>query len=317
MNRKSVFLLLLGASLCLSMAACGGGNPTPAETQRQEETVMETVAAAETAPVQETTPAEPETQSEAPVQPEPEDGDFVAIAEYIPDILVQLQYASPDNFTGQVIYDFQDAFLRYGTVKKLMAVQEELREMGLGLKIWDAFRPVAAQFRLWEACPDPTYVANPETGYSNHSRGNAVDVTLVDENGQELEMPTGFDDFSALADRNYSDCSETAAQNASLLQSVMEARGFSGYFGEWWHFADSEAYPVEDQFEPTARAWYYADCQEFISLRLSPDTASEALVRIPVQGEFLVFGWHGDFALVRYQGLWGYVLKSYILPVSA
>lgn len=314
MNWKPVFLLLFGAALCLPMAACGGKNPAPAETEGQEETVMETAAAVETAPT--TTPPEPEIRSEAPAQPEPEDGDFAAIAEYVPDILVELQYASPNNFTGQIIYDFQDAFLRYGTVKKLMAAQEELQEVGLRLKIWDAFRPVAAQFRLWEACPDSTYVANPETGYSNHSRGNAVDVTLVDENGQELEMPTGFDDFSALADRNYSDCSETAAQNASLLQSVMEAHGFSGYFGEWWHFADSEAYPVEEQFQPTARVWYYADCQEFISLRLSPDTGAETLVRIPRQGELLVFGWHGDFALVRYQGLWGYVLKSVILPVS-
>ena len=89
---------------------------------------------------------------------------FVRIRDYIPDIVVELKYATADNFTGQIIYDFEDAFLRYGTVKKLRAVQDALREQGLSLKIWDAFRPVSAQFRLWEVYPDATFVANPQTG---------------------------------------------------------------------------------------------------------------------------------------------------------
>ncbi len=183
-------------------------------------------------------------------EPPASENAFVRVLDYIPTAQQQLMYATEQNFTGQVIYDFTDAYLRYGTVKKLQLVAEDLAELGLFLKIWDGFRPVSAQFALWEVCPNPTYVANPNTGHSSHSRGNTIDLTLVDENGQELEMPTGFDDFSAKADRNYGDCTDTAANNAQLLEILMEKHGFSGYFGEWWHFSDTQSYPVETVFEP-------------------------------------------------------------------
>ena len=191
----------------------------------------------------------PGAETQAPL-PEPEDSDFVKVTDYIPAIQVDLAYAGTDNFTGQVIYDFTDAYLRYGTVKKLAAVQAELEEQGLGLLIWDAFRPTAAQFKLWEVCPDPTYVANPERGFSSHSRGNTVDVTLVSLDSDSVEMPTGFDDFSPLADRDYSDVDPLPAANARLLEDTMAAAGFTPYFGEWWHFSDSDAYEVEEDFSP-------------------------------------------------------------------
>ena len=129
-------------------------------------------------------------------------------------------------------------------------VQQKLRQQGLGLKIWDGFRPPSAQFKLWDICPDSTYVANPNTGFSSHSRGNTVDITLVDSSGKELEMPTGFDDFSKLADRDYSDCTAEAAANAQLLQDVMTDAGFSAYWGEWWHYSDAVKYDVEMEFIP-------------------------------------------------------------------
>lgn len=179
--------------------------------------------------------------------PEPADDEMVRVTDYIDGIFVELKYATQDNFTGQVIYDFTDARLRYGTVKKLAAVQDELEEQGLSLKIWDAFRPVSAQFKLWEVCPNSAYVANPNTGYSSHSTGNTVDITLVASDGEAVEMPTGFDDFTAAADRDYSDVNQTAAENALLLQSAMEAQGFVGYFSEWWHFSDCVGYPVYEQ----------------------------------------------------------------------
>lgn len=231
---------LIGLLLCLSAAGCG--KEAGAESMITGQTLhaaMQTTAA--TQPEQ-TLPVE----TEAPE----DDGTLVSVTDYIPDVAVELKYATADNFTGQVIYDFQEVYLRYGTVKKLAQVQQSLGEAGLRLKIWDGFRPVSAQYKLWEACPDPTYVANPQTGYSNHSRGNAVDVTLVDMDGNEMEMPTGFDDFSQLADRDYSDCTPEAAENAQLLQRIMEKYGFTGYFGEWWHFADSVTYPVEEDFQP-------------------------------------------------------------------
>ena len=197
-----------------------------------------------------TTEATLSQEPELRTYPEPDNRVFVVVGDYLPEIQVELKYASTDNFTGQVIYDFEECYLRYGTVAKLAAVQADLQQLGLGLKIWDAFRPVSAQYALWEACPDTRYVADPRKGFSNHSRGNTVDVTLVDAQGREVVMPTGFDDFSAKADRDYSDCPADAANNAILLEILMEKHGFSGYKGEWWHFADTDEYPVEETFEP-------------------------------------------------------------------
>ena len=171
---------------------------------------------------------------------------LVRIRDYIPTVLVDLKYATKDNFTGVVIYDFTEPSLRYGTVKKLAKVQEELLASGYSLKIWDAYRPPSAQFKLWEVCPNPVYVANPNKGFSSHSRGNTIDVTLVKADGSAIEMPTGFDDFSKHADRDYSDVSDTAAENAKYLEGLMKKHGFNCYFGEWWHYSDSVAYPVID-----------------------------------------------------------------------
>lgn len=180
----------------------------------------------------------------------PSDDSLVRVQDYIPDILTDLKYASEDNFTGQRIYDFTEAYLRYGTIEKLKKAQEAVKEYGMLLKIWDAYRPVSAQFKLWDICPDPVYVANPNKGFSSHSRGNTVDITLVREDGTEVEMPTGFDDFSLMADRDYSDCAAEAAENARLLERIMKECGFKPYSGEWWHFSDENSYPVEEAFEP-------------------------------------------------------------------
>ena len=251
------------------------------------------VDAAATAPTRETTvPTAAETQpgtSPAGIErPEPEDADFVLVRDYLPDVLQELPYAVCAELAGQ----------------------------GLTLKIWDGFRPVSAQFRLWEVCPDDTYVANPNRGFSAHSRGNTVDVTLVDSLGNELEMPTAFDDFSGKADRDYSDVEEVPMEHALLLQNTMEKYGFEGYFGEWWHFQDEISYPVEDVFEPVTAERYYAQCNEFISLRTHPDTAAEVIVRIPKDDEFTVLALCGTFALAEYEGTWGYVHRDFIQPVA-
>lgn len=241
MKGKQAVSLVLGASLCLPLTACA-----------TESQIVET--SYETHPdITHATLGEPYV----PVLPEattliPRDEDMVRVADYIPGILTELKYSTPENFTGQVIYSFQDVYLRYGTVKKLKDAQVAFGEIGLRLKIWDGFRPAAAQFRLWEACPDSNFVADPEKGYSNHTRGNAVDVTLVDEDGQELEMPTEFDNFSEKANRDYSDCTDIQRENAMLMQDVMEKNGFSGYFGEWWHFNDTDSYEPETEFDPTS-----------------------------------------------------------------
>lgn len=166
--------------------------------------------------------------------------DMVILTEFIPGIVVDLAYAGSNNVCGQRIYDIDNAYLRKSTAEKLRQVQLELMLQGFGLKIWDAYRPPSAQFKLWEVMPDPRYVVDPHQGYSYHSRGVAVDLTIIDHTGRELEMPSRFDEFSPLANRDFSDVSALQAKNARLLEEVMQRYGFNSIFNEWWHFTDSE-----------------------------------------------------------------------------
>lgn len=242
--KQRIWLFLL----CLLLCGCGENTQTPPPTPAPETRTASTSAPPPTpTAVPEPAPSPAPTQTPVPTAspiPEPPDDTLVPIREWLPGAFTDLRYATTNNFTGQVIYDFTEPLLRYGTVKKLAQVERALREQGFTLLIWDAYRPVLAQFRLWEICPDSTYVANPNTGFSSHSRGNTVDLTLVTLSGGAVEMPSGFDEFSALADRDYSDVSETAAQNARLLEQAMTEAGFVPYDGEWWHYSDSVKYEV-------------------------------------------------------------------------
>ncbi|MFR1517325.1 MAG: M15 family metallopeptidase [Clostridia bacterium] len=192
-------------------------------------------------------PTEPPSPTAAPT---PEAHDFVRIIDYVPEAFIDLKYATTENFTGQIIYDFTEAYARYGTVAKLAQAQKLLSEKGYRIKIWDAYRPVAAQRKLWEICPDGNFVSNPNIGYSNHTRGCALDLTLVDPAGNEIEMPTPFDNFTPEADRDYSDVGKTAAENARMLEDIMQSCGFQGYYNEWWHFNDTVKYEPELEFQP-------------------------------------------------------------------
>lgn len=225
--------LLCGLLAAVLLALCACGTDAPVKT--------ELPAPEQTAPPAPSLPVAVET----PI-PEPEDTALVRVRDYIPDIWVDLRYAGENNFTGAAIYDFSDAYLRYGTVKKLAAVQETLRSEGLSLLIWDAYRPMYAQQLLWERCPDANFVANPDTGGSKHSSGGTVDITICTSDGAPMEMPSEFDEFSALADRDYSDVSAEAAANAEKLERLMDAAGFDGYSAEWWHYTDRDGYEIED-----------------------------------------------------------------------
>ena len=223
------YLILIAALALLCLCGCGGASV-------EEQPAPTPTATAEPTPVPTPTPV-----------PQPaDDSALVRIRDYIPNIAVDLRYATQRNFTGQVIYDFTEPCLRWGTVKKLMAVQEELNALGYGLLIWDGYRPPAAQFVLWEIVPDANFVANPYNGYSSHSRGNTVDVSLVTLSGEAVEMPSDFDEFAAIADRDYSDVSDAAKATAVLLDTAMTAHGFNGYWNEWWHYSDTVVYEAED-----------------------------------------------------------------------
>ena len=125
-------------------------------------------------------------------------------------------------------------------------------------------------------------------------------------------MPSGFDDFTAQADWDFSDCSDSAANNAWILRSVMENCGFQAYQSEWWHFTDSTVYPVEVTFEPTQRLTRWAVCQEYITLREAPDTSAAEILRIPAGEQMTLLAYDGEFAFVSYGGILGYVLKDYM-----
>lgn len=175
---------------------------------------------------------------------------FVLVKKYIPNIKVDLRYASTNNFTHKKIYDFNDAYLRAGTVKKLMKVQDELNKHGYSLLIWDGYRPLSAQRTLWDVVSDSRYVANPNNGPGGHNLGNTVDITLITTDGKKVIMPTEFDDFSKKADRDYSDIvSQVAINNSRLLEGIMKSNGFKPYVNEWWHYSDTTAYSYVD-FQP-------------------------------------------------------------------
>ena len=242
----------------------------------------------------------------------PEDCELVRIVEFIPEIYIDLSYASTQNFTGEKIYYFEDAWLRYGTVKKLQIAQRALSERGYSLKIWDAYRPHSAQFKLWELVPDATYVANPYTGFSAHSSGDTLDLTLVRNDGSALEMPSRFDDFSALADRDYSEVSEAAKENARILEQTMAEAGFEGYYYEWWHYSDCDSYPYEDiadlQLPLNIHIKYEPVSEACILLREAPSYEAGDIARIPSGASFSVFGWTEEFARIEYDGKQGYVV---------
>lgn len=168
---------------------------------------------------------------------------FVDIQEAIPSVVLDIKYATTDNFTHKKLYDSPKGLLRQGTSDKLKKVAEEVKKKGYRLKIWDAYRSPDVQFAMWDLVPDPRYVANPYKGYSNHSRGSAVDLTLVDNQGNELTMPTGFDNFTAEA----AQANENV--NAKFLQEVMVKHGFKPLVTEWWHFDDTDRYEPADNVQ--------------------------------------------------------------------
>lgn len=244
MNSKFIKTFAVIVIIAAGMTACGQKkNVTTDDVSEKEMANIQETAA------QEVTAQEIITQ-EITTEKEPEDDEYVLVNKYIPDIYVELMYATDNNFTGVRIYDFTDAYLRYGTVKKLANVQKELKEQGYSLKIWDAYRPFEAQQKLWEVYPDPNYVANPADGMKKHNLGGTVDITMVAADGSIIPMPTEFDDFSLKADRNYSDIdNEEAVNNVMILQNAMGNNGFTGYQGEWWDYSDTVEYEAVD-FEP-------------------------------------------------------------------
>jgi D-alanyl-D-alanine dipeptidase len=162
---------------------------------------------------------------------------------------LDIRYATESNFTGKILYSEPKAYLQRDAALALNQAQEMLSDLGLGLVIYDAYRPLAVQKEMWSIKPDRRYVADPKLG-SNHNRGMAVDVGLYDlETGSYLEMPTEFDAFNRKAWANATvGVSEMGRYNRSILKQIMKQCGFKMNTTEWWHFdyKDCRKYPVLD-----------------------------------------------------------------------
>lgn len=165
-----------------------------------------------------------------------QDTAFANLMEHCPGIRIDLRYATANNFTGTVVYDTVLCLVRQPVADRLCEVQHWLEKQGLGIKVFDGYRPLSAQWKFWALVPDERYVADPRKG-SRHNRGTAVDLTLVDKDGRELEMPTAYDDFSEKAHQNATEgISPLAQANRKLLRDAMTMHGFSVFETEWWHY---------------------------------------------------------------------------------
>ena len=151
-------------------------------------------------------------------------------------IPLDIRYATPDNFMKQTLYPVARAYLRAPAARALAGVDRELATRGLGIKVFDAYRPYRVTVAMWEPIKNPDYVADPAKG-SRHNRGAAVDLTLIDRaTGAELPMPTGYDDFTSRAAHEFSDLPADVLANRALLREVMTKHGFEPLPSEWWHY---------------------------------------------------------------------------------
>jgi D-alanyl-D-alanine dipeptidase len=184
----------------------------------------------------------------------------VEIKDHVPFVVYDLRYATAGNFTKQQLYaNNRHTYLRLPAVNALVNVQRELKEKGMGIKVFDAYRPYSVTKKMWELIKDERYLANPAKG-SGHNRGLAIDLTLIHlQSGEELNMGTGFDHFSDTAHHSFKALSNEILENRKLLREVMIRNGFQPLETEWWHYSwpNDRNYPVLDlSFKELAKLAY-------------------------------------------------------------
>jgi D-alanyl-D-alanine dipeptidase len=164
------------------------------------------------------------------------DNELVEIKKEIPSVVLDITYATAKNIAEKPVYTMAAAFARKQVVASLKKIQQELNKQGLGLKIFDGYRPYAVTCLFYAALRDTTFVAPPWRG-SKHNRGCALDLTVIDlKTGKELDMPSAYDEATERSYQSYDKCSPLQSANRKLLRDVMTANGFQIYPYEWWHF---------------------------------------------------------------------------------
>lgn len=173
----------------------------------------------------------------------------MSLVEIVPpafDVDLSIAYATAENFTGQAVYSRPGCYLHADAAALLRRAVDLAKPLGLRLKIFDAFRPAEAQWALWAHTPDPDFLADPKRG-SPHSMGAAVDLTLIDSQGRELDMGTDFDAFTPLSHHGCTEILAAAQRNRLMLLGLMTAAGWDFFRNEWWHyqmFSPRGKYPV-------------------------------------------------------------------------
>jgi zinc D-Ala-D-Ala dipeptidase len=199
----------------------------------------------------ETPPAPaPTIKGNGPVGAKPPKIDFVDVYAEDPSILLDIRYATTNNFTKAQIYDCPRCLLRPEAARAILKAQKDLKKKGYGLKMFDCYRPRPYQQRLWDKVPNPDYVTPPAKG-SMHSRGAAVDLTIVDAQGRELNMGTEYDFFGKEAHTDNLDLPAEVLENRKMLRETLEKAGFKGIRTEWWHFSyQLKQYSLSDYVWP-------------------------------------------------------------------
>lgn len=190
-------------------------------------------------------------------------------------IVLDIRYATSNNFCNKKLYPIAACFLHHDCAEALTRVQTTLAKKKLFLKIFDGYRPVSVQQIMWDIVQDENYVMNPAKGLGRHARGTAVDLTLVDSLGNELEMPSAFDDFTERAHRNNAVHLPKARYNMQLLEEAMISEGFIGWPLEWWHYdlinwQDNELYPSLD-----------IDLKQLQDRKKESDSVTQVISKIP------------------------------------
>jgi len=163
------------------------------------------------------------------------DTTFVNLRDYSNDFVYDMKYATEDNFLKTKVYDCAECMLRLKTVKALIAANKDFQKKGYKIKLYDCYRPLDIQKKMWEIVSNPIYVADPKKG-SIHNRGGAVDISLVDVTGKEVDMGTSFDFFGAMASHNFKQLSKEILSKRAYLKNTMIKNGFNSFDSEWWHY---------------------------------------------------------------------------------
>lgn len=178
-------------------------------------------------------------------EPEP----LVDVSSVVPDAVLDLRYATPNNFLGQALYPPKArCLLRKSVAEKLSKAAQALREQGFRMKLFDCYRPRSVQWKMWQRLPKPGYVADPKKG-SHHNRGAAVDLTLAGPNAEPVELPTDFDNFTRAAHHSFEGGTEASRRHREVLRVAMEAAGFKKNRMEWWHYeaVDARRFALADE----------------------------------------------------------------------